>query len=298
MDRIDVLTVFVAVAELGSFVAASRRLGRSPAAITRAIAQLEDQVGVRLVNRTTRAVGLTEDGEKYLEQSRRVLADIEDLGGLFDGDGTAAKGRLTLTAPVVFGRLHVLPLVKTFLDLHPGIEIHFLLLDRVTSLVDEGIDLGVRIGHLPDSTLRAIRVGAVRRVICASPDYLAAHGAPQKPQDIGNHCAIGVTGVNPTPDRWGVVVDGRTVTATAKPRLFVNSVEAAVDMAVAGAGLTCLFSYQVDQHEKAGRLVRVLTEFEPPAVPIHILYPAGRHMSPKLRLFIDHAAQGLRRSLS
>lgn len=290
MDRIDVLTVFVAVAELGSFIAASRRLGRSPAAITRAIAQLEDSVGVRLVNRTTRAVGLTEEGEKYLEQSRRVLADIEDLGGLFDGGDASVKGRLTLTAPVVFGRLHVLPLVKTFLDAHPGIEIHFLLLDRVTSLVDEGIDLGVRIGHLPDSTLRAIRVGEVRRVICASPDYLAAHGAPLTPQDAPGHSAIGVSGINPTPARWGLV--------TAKPRLFVNSVEAAVDMAVAGAGLTCLFSYQVDQHEKAGRLVRVLKEFEPPAVPIHILYPAGRNMSPKVRLFIDHAAQGLRRSLS
>lgn len=298
MDRLDLLAIFVAVAELGSFKAASRRVGRSPAAVTRAVAQLEDRLAVRLLNRTTRAVGLTEAGEKYLEQCRRLLSDYDELEGAVGGEARAAKGRLTVTAPVVFGRMHVLPVIRDFVRDHPGVDAHILLLDRVVSLVDEGVDLGVRIGHLPDSSLRAIRVGQVRRVICASPDYLAAHGAPATPHDIAGHDVIGVSGINPTPDRWTLDAAGAPVSVVGRARFFVNSVEAARDLAASGAGLGCFYSYQVAPFERDGRLVRVLTECEPPPTPIHIIHPAGRHLPLKVRLFIDCATQALRRDFA
>jgi DNA-binding transcriptional LysR family regulator len=295
MDRLDLLGIFVAVAELGSFKAASDRLGRSPAAVTRAVAQLEDRLGVRLLNRTTRAVGLTETGEKYLDQCRRLLSEYAELEGVVEGEAGAVKGRLTVTAPAVFGRLHVMPILGDFVREFPGVEAHALLLDRVVSLVDEGVDVGVRIAHLPDSSLRAIRVGQMRRVIAASPAYLERHGTPVRPRDVAGHQIIGVGAVNPLPDRWTLIEEEAAITVGGRARIYVNTVEAALDLATGGMGLGSFYSYQVAPLEKEGRLVRILSAYAPPPTPIHIVHPAGRYLPPKVRLFIDRAVEALRR---
>jgi DNA-binding transcriptional LysR family regulator len=195
----------------------------------------------------------------------------------------------------MFGRLHVLPLVRSFLDDYPQVDVRLLLLDRVVSLVDEGLYLGIRIGQLPDSTLHAARVGQVRRVVCASPQYIARRGVPATPRDLGNHRVVACTAVTPVPDRWSFHRPSGVTSVTVAPRLVVNTTEAAVDAALDDLGLTCVLSYQAEPHAAAGRLQTVLVEYEPPPVPIHIVHPEGRHLSPKVRLFLDHAAERLRR---
>jgi len=296
MDRFDALVIFIAVAEQGSFIGAARKLGRSPASVTRAIAELEDRVSIRLLNRTTRSVALTDAGARYLEHSRRLLSDFEDMETSLDDEARTPKGLLTLTAPVVFGRLHVMPIVHRYLHEYPSTQVSAFFLDRVVSIVDEGIDLAIRIGHLPDSSLQAIRVGSVKRVICASPSYLSLNGTPRTPRDIDEHGIIAVTGINQTPNRWSFSENGATITLSAKARLTVNSIQVALDAAVAHGGLTSLLSYQTAELEQQGQLVRVLTDFEPPAVPIHIVHPSGHHLSLKVRRFIDMAAASLRQS--
>lgn len=294
MDRLDTLVLFVAVAEEGSFTAAARRLGRSPASVTRAVAALEDRLSTRLFNRTTRAVALTDAGLRCLDLARRLLAEFEDFERSAAGDQGEPKGRLTLTAPLMFGRLHVVPIVQRFLRDHPAVEINLLLLDRMVSLVDEGVDLGIRIGHLPDSSLRAIRVGSVRRVVCASPAYLAEHGEPETPGDLARHTVISMAGVAPVGDRWPFGDGDSAVTVSVAPRIEVNLVEAAIDLAVRGMGVTRLLSYQSAAQEAAGSLTRILRAYEPPPIPIHVVHPAGRHLPPKVRRFIDLAVSDLR----
>lgn len=294
MDRLDTLTVFIMVAELGSFIAAARRLDRSPAAVTRAVAALEDRLATRLLTRTTRAVALTEAGQRYLEQGRRVLADFAELESTAAVVQAAPAGLLTLTAPEMFGRLHVLPIAQDFMCEFPQIDVALLLLNRVVSYVDEGIDLGVRIAHLPDSSLRASHVGSVRRIICASPAYLAEAGEPAHPDELPRHRTIATTGTRPMPDRWGFGAEEAEITVQVKPRLAVNTVQAALDAAVAGGGLVRVLSYQSAPLEAAGLLRRVLTGFEPPPIPIQLVYPAGRHLPLKTRLFIDRATTALR----
>ncbi len=291
-DRLDSIAVFVAVAERGGFVAAARRLGRSPAAISRAVAALEDDFGQRLLNRTTRALALTEAGEILLERGRRLLADYDDAAETLQG-AAAPKGLLTVTAPVMFGRLHIMPIVAAFLGEHPGLDAKLLLLDRNVSLVDEGVDVGLRIGELPDSSLLALRVGGVRRVLVASPAYLAAHGEPQNPEALADHAFIATSGVSPMPGHWSFGSD-ESRSLRVRPRLTVNSVDAALDAAQSGLGIVRLFSYQVEAAVAEGRLCRILRDFEPPAAPIHLVRPAGRHTPRKAALFIDKAASVLR----
>lgn len=291
MDRLDALALFVAVAERGGFVAAARRMGRSPAAVSRAVAALEETLGQRLFNRTTRALSLTEAGEKLLQRGRRLLADYDDMADALQG-GDAPRGVLTLTAPVMFGRLHIMPIVRDFLQDYPGIDVNLLLFDRVLSLADEGIDLGLRIGHLPDSSLIALRVGAVRRVLVASPDYLARVGAPQNLDDLADHAFISTFGVAASPAHWSLGAD-EDKTVRFRPRLTVNSVDAALDAAMSGLGIVRLFSYQVAEGVAQGRLVRLLQPFEPPASPIHLVRPPGRAPR-KVALFIERAAEALR----
>jgi DNA-binding transcriptional LysR family regulator len=194
----------------------------------------------------------------------------------------------------MFGRLHVLPLVQSFLGEYPQVDVRLLLLDRVVSLVDEGLDLGVRVGQLPDSSLRAVRVGQVRRVVCATPQYIARHGVPATPRDLGSHSLVACTAVTPIPDRWTFHGRSGASSVTVTPRLVVNTTAAAVDAALNGLGLTCIRSYQMEPHAAAGLLQTVLVEYEPPPAPIHIVHPAGRHLPAKVRLFLDHAADGLR----
>ena len=293
-DRFDALTIFVAVAEQQSFAEAARQLSRSPASVTRTVAALEERLQTRLFNRTTRSVALTDAGARCLESCRRLLATYDELEALNVGERIEPRGWINVTAPVMFGRLHVLPLVQSFLGEYPQVDLRLLLLDRVVSLVDEGLDLGVRVGQLPDSSLRAVRVGQVRRVVCATPQYIARHGVPATPRDLGSHSLVACTAVTPIPDRWTVHGRSGASSVTVTPRLVVNTTAAAVDAALNGLGLTCIRSYQMEPHAAAGLLQTVLVEYEPPPAPIHIVHPAGRHLPAKVRLFLDHAADGLR----
>jgi DNA-binding transcriptional LysR family regulator len=294
MDRLEAVEIFVAVAEAGSFVGAARRLGRSPAAMTRAVAALEDRLGIRLFNRTTRAVALTDAGSRYLDRARRALAEFAELELSTASEQQVPQGVLTVTAPEMFGRLHMLPIVQGFMADYPEVDVSLLLLNRIVSYVDEGIDLGLRIAHLPDSSLQAILVGHVHRICCASPGYLAAYGTPRRIQDIGRHAIIATTGVRPVTDRWSFERGGGTVSVSIRPRLAVNSVQAALDAAVAGGGIVRLLSYQAAIPEAAGDLVRVLEDEPQPQIPMHIVHPAGRHLALKARLFIDRAVGTLR----
>jgi DNA-binding transcriptional LysR family regulator len=294
MDRLEAVEIFVAVAEAGSFVGASRQLGRAPAAMTRAVAGLEDRLGIRLFNRTTRAVALTDAGARYLEQARQALAGFAALELSAAGERQVPQGLLTVTAPEMFGRLHILPIVQAYMAEHREVDVSLLLLNRIVSYIDEGIDLGLRIAELPDSSLQAILVGSVQRICCASPGYVAAHGSPRRVQDLSKHAVIATTGVRPVADRWSFTRKGQTVSVPIRPRLAVNSVQAALDAAVADGGIVRLLSYQTAAAEAEGRLVRVLEEEPQPPVPIHIVHPAGRHLAIKARLFIDRAVATLR----
>ncbi|HEX9535381.1 MAG TPA: LysR substrate-binding domain-containing protein, partial [Stellaceae bacterium] len=233
-----------------------------------------------------------------LESCRRLLATYDELEALNVGERIEPRGWISVTAPVMFGRLHVLPLVQSFLGEYPQVDVRLLLLDRVVSLVDEGLDLGVRVGQLPDSSLRAVRVGQVRRVVCATPQYIARHGVPATPRDLGSHSLVACTAVTPIPDRWTFHGPGGVSSVAVTPRLVVNTTAAAVDAALNGLGLTCILSYQMEPHAAAGRLQTVLVDYEPPPAPIHIVRPEGRHLPTKVRLFLDHAAEGLRRKFS
>jgi DNA-binding transcriptional LysR family regulator len=293
-DRLDALTIFIAVAEQQSFAEAARRLSRSPASVTRAVTALEERLQTRLLNRTTRSVALTDAGARYLENCRRLLATYDELEAVNLGERTRPRGWINITAPVMFGRLHVLPLVQAFLGEYPQVDVRLLLLDRVVSLVDEGLDLGVRIGQLPDSSLRAVLVGQVRRVICAAPQYIARYGVPATPRDLGNHCVVACTAVTPIPDRWPFHGPSGVTSVAVTPRLVVNTTAAAVDAALDGFGLACILSYQAEPHIAAGLLQTVLVEYGPPPAPIHIVHPEGRHLPAKVRLFLDHATEALR----
>ncbi|WP_395019559.1 LysR family transcriptional regulator [Dongia sp.] len=294
MDRLEAVEIFVAVAEAGSFVGASRQLGRSPAAMTRAVAGLEDRLGIRLFNRTTRAVAMTDAGARYLERARRALAEFSELELSAAGEQQVPQGLLTVTAPEMFGRLHILPIVQAYMAEYRQVDVSLLLLNRIVSYIDEGIDLGLRIAQLPDSSLQAVLVGEVQRICCASPDYVAAHGLPRRVQDLSRHAVIATTGVRPVADRWNFERRGQTVSVPIQPKLAVNSVQAALDAAVAGGGIVRLLSYQTAIAEAEGKLVRVLEDEPQPPVPVHIVHPAGRHLAIKARLFIDRAVGSLR----
>src|SRR5262249_46493185 len=276
-DRLDALTIFAAVAEQQSFAEAARHLSRSPASVTRAVAALEERLQTRLFNRTTRSVALTDAGARYLESCRRLLATYDELEAVNLGEQAQPRGWVNVTAPTMFGRLHVLSIVHTFLSEHPQVDVRLLLLDRVVSLVDEGLDLGVRIGQLPDSSLRAVRVGQVRRVVCAAPQYIAGRGVPMTPRDLGGHAVVACTTVTPIPARWSFHGPSGVPSIAVTPRLVVNTTGAAVDAALGGLGLACLQSYQAGPHVAAGRLQTVLAGYEPPPSPIHIVHPEGRH---------------------
>ncbi|HEY6562732.1 MAG TPA: LysR family transcriptional regulator [Polyangiaceae bacterium] len=293
MDRLETLHVFVTVAEQRGFAAAARRLGMSPPSVTRAIAALEARIGTELLKRTTRSVRLTEAGERFLSDSRRILADIEEAEQ-FAGDlHGALRGQLGVTAPVNFGRRFVAPVVVEFLAAHAQVSVRTLFLDRIVDLVDEGLDVAVRIAELPDSTLTAVRVGSVRRVVCAAPAYLAEHGVPQRPADIVEHEAIAF-GAAPSAPEWRFVARSKPVVIHPRARLLVNTVDVALAAAVAGRGLVRLLSYQVDEAVRAGRLEIVLAPFEPPALPVQVVHAGGRRVSTKLRRFVDLTVSRLR----
>ena len=290
MDRIDAMQAFVTVADLKGFAPAARKLGVSPSGVTRLIAALEERLGARLLQRTTRQVALTDAGARYLERARRILGDVEEAESAAEGERTRPGGRLVVSAPNGFGRLHVSPVVSAYLQRYPEVSADLRLSDRMINLVEEGVDLAVRIGHLPDSTLVARHVGEMRRIVVASKDYLKRRGEPKTPEAIAGHDTIHFGAMTVEPD-WRFVADGSEISVSCTPRFTSNSADAAIQYAEAGGGLTRVLAYQAAASLKAGRLKIVLAPFAPPALPIHIVYPTSRLLSAKVRTFIDLVAE-------
>lgn len=297
MDRLHELEVFVAVADAGSFAKAGARLRLSPPAVTRAVASLEDRLGARVFQRTTRSLAITEVGRRYLESARRILADLETAGKEAVGEAAEPQGHLVVTASVTFGRSVLAPVVGAFLAQHPRITASVLLLDRVVPLVEEGVDVAVRIGDLPDSSLIAQKVGAVRRILVASPTYLASRGTPATPADLRNHAVIGFTGLMPSRDLHFETGRG-AATVAVRPAFEVNDALTAIDAAVAGHGVTIALSYMVRDAIDAGALVAVLDEVTPPPRPVHLVHPEMRLVAAKVRAFVNFAAPRLRKELA
>ncbi|MDJ0926618.1 MAG: LysR substrate-binding domain-containing protein [Gammaproteobacteria bacterium] len=293
MDRYRQMQVFVAVAEEEGFAAAARRLRSSPPAVTRAIAGLEDDLGVRLFDRSTRYVRPTDAGLRYLDDARRILDDIAAAEDSVAGINAEPRGELAVTAPVLFGRLFVMPAIVDYLERFPQVQVSAVLLDRVVNLLEEGLDVGVRIGELPDSSMRALRVGAVRQVLVAAPDYLARHGRLAHPDDLENHTLIASSAGSMAPG-WRFLDHGEQLITRPRPRLVVTTNDAAIEAARVGFGIAHLMSYQVAACVAAGELEILLPKFEPPPNPVHILHRESRHGSPKVRSFIDALAERLK----
>ncbi|SAK46491.1 LysR family transcriptional regulator [Caballeronia hypogeia] len=299
MDRIDAMKVFIATLDEGSLAGAGRRLGRSPAAVSRAIAFLEEHTGTALLHRTTRTIRLSDAGERYAAACRRILTDLEEADLLIAHERAAPRGLLTITAPVAAGEDLLRPMLEDFIARFPAVSVRLQLLDRPVSLVDEGIDIALRIAHLSDSTLVAIPVGEVRRVVAASPRYLAKHPRIRKPADLAQHQIISMTHFGL--DSWSFPTSsGSTIPQVVQftPRVIVNTVRAAVASAVEGHGLTRLFSYHVASEVKQKRLQIVLADSEHAPLPVHLLTPHGRLSVPKVRAFVDFAAPRLRRQFT
>jgi DNA-binding transcriptional LysR family regulator len=286
MDRIDAMQAFVAVADLEGFAPAARKLKLSPSAVTRLIAALEERLGARLLQRTTRKVALTDTGRHYLERARRILADVEEAERAAEGERTRPSGRLVVSAPRGFGRLHVSPVMSAYLKRYGEVSGELRLEDRMISLVEDGIDLAVRIGHLADSSLVARHVGEMRRIVVASPAYLKARGEPKTLEAIASHDTIQFGSTAGVAD-WRFLDAGEEVRIAYDPRFSSNSSDAAIQYAAEGGGLTRVMAYQAAEALKAGKLKIVLAKFELPAVPINIVYPTSRLLSAKVRSFID-----------
>jgi DNA-binding transcriptional LysR family regulator len=297
MDRFHELRVFIAVAEAGGFAKAANALHSSPPAVTRAIAALEERLGVRLFNRTTRTVHLTEPGIRFLEDARRVLGDLETAEQDVRGEARLASGQLSITASVTFGRTLLQSIVADFIEAHPLVGVSMLLFDRVVDLVDEGFDVAVRIAHLPDSSLVSTQIGEVRRMLVASPDYLAKRGTPREPRDLKTHAIIGHTTLLPSGE-WRCIDGGRPARLTLRSRIETNDAHTNIALAEQGKGITVVLSYMVGDALRSGRLVPVLQGYAPPPVPVHLIYAQRRIIAPKVRAFIDFATPRLRSALA
>ncbi|CCD92666.1 putative transcriptional regulator, LysR family [Bradyrhizobium sp. ORS 375] len=283
MDRIDAMQAFVTVAELTGFAPAARRLKLSPSAVTRLVAGLEEHLGVRLLQRTTRSVTLTDAGRRYLERTRRILADLEEAELAAESERLQPVGRFVVSAPVGFGRLHVGPVMAAYLSRYAEVAAELRLEDRQINLVEDGVDCAVRIGHLDDSSLVARQVGSMRRIVVGAPAYFKIHGEPRAPEALAKHETIqfGPAG------EWRFVKDGKELRIAVSPRLVTNNADAAIQYAEAGGGVTRVMAYQAADGLRGGRLKRVLMKYEPPPVPIHIVFPSSRLLSAKVRAFID-----------
>lgn len=293
MDRFHLINVFIAVVDCQSLAGAARKLNLSPPAVTRAINEMEMHLGLRLLTRTTRSVRVTDAGERYAQDCRRILAEMLEADESVSGMHTSPRGRLTITAPVLFGGMYVTPVVTEYLTRYPEVSASCLFLDRVVNLLEEGVDVAVRIGELPDSTMQAIRVGQVRRVICGAPDYLVRHGIPTIPDDLHHHNIISASSVTPNPE-WKLVDKGEHRSIRLNARMITTTNDSAAAAAVGGFGLTRLLSYQVADQLRTGRLKTVLPDFEPVALPVHVVHREGRQASQRVRAFLDLAIERLR----
>lgn len=297
MDRLGSMALFVTVAEAGSLSAAGRGLGMPLATVSRRLSDLERHLGTRLFNRSTRRLELTEAGRSYLAACRRILEEIEEAEQSAAGEYSQARGELVVTAPIVFGRLHVLPVVVDFLAAYPEVDVRLTQSDTLRRLVEEHIDLAVRIGHLPDSSMVATRVGSIRRVACVSPAYLEAHGEPKTLQELSAHHCVTVERLA-LPAAWTFMEGQREIAVPVRSRLTINTAEAAIDAAVAGVGIARVLSYQVADAVRSGVLRLILEDFEPEPWPVSLVH-TGRGLLPlKLRAFLDFAAPRLKARLA
>lgn len=296
MDRFHELEVFLAVADAGSFAKAGARLRLSPPAVTRAVSALEVRLGARVFTRTTRSLSVTDVGQRLLESARRILADLEAAEKEAVGETAMPQGHLTITAPVTFGRLALAPIVCDFLGQHSRLTASVILLDRIANLVEEGIDVAVRIGPLPDSSLVAKRIGAVRRVLVASPDYLARRGTPASPAELKTHSVVAFSGLMPSRE-WRFGNEQGDSRVTINPALEINDAAAAIGAAEMGHGITVALSYMVGDKIREGQLTAILKDYAPPPHPVHLVYPQARLIAPKVRAFIDFAAPRLKLAL-
>jgi DNA-binding transcriptional LysR family regulator len=297
MDRLEAMSILVEAVEAGSLSAAGRRLGMPLATVSRKVSELEARLKMRLVNRSSRRLSLTDAGESYVAAVKRILDAVEEAERGASGEYRAPKGELIVSAPILFGRLHVLPVAVEFLEAYPEIDMRLVFSDRVVNLIDERVDLAVRIGELPDSALLATRVGSIRRIVCASPRYLAKRGTPKTPGELREHDCVTFESLA-AGDAWTFGTAKKAEAVRVRSRLVVNTAEAAVDAAVAGIGLTRVLSYQAASALRVGALEIALPEFEPAPWPVSLAYTGGRFLPLKVRAFIDFAAPRLRAVLA
>jgi DNA-binding transcriptional LysR family regulator len=290
------MNVLLAVADAGNLSAAGRKLGMPLPTVSRKVSELETHLKARLIARSTSGSALTDAGRAYVAACRRILDDIHEAERVATGEYNEPRGELVLTAPVVFGRIHVLPIVSGFLQAYPKVSVRLVLGDRLLNLTEDHVDLALRIGTLPDSGLVSAGLGKIRRVVCASPAYLAKHGAPKSPQDLATHQCVSFEHLT-SAHEWRFQIEGAEVAVPVQPRLVVNTAEAAIDAAIAGTGITCVFSYQMESALRAGSLHVLLRRFEPEPIPVSFLYPGRGRLPLKLRALIDFAAPRLRERL-
>lgn len=293
MDKLRAMETFVRIVDRGSLTAAADALSTSLPSVVRTLAALETELDVRLLNRTTRRLSLTDEGRTYLERCRRVLAEVEEAEAALSARRSAPKGRLRLTAPVLFGRLHVAPLATEFVLRHPALQVELTLLDRMVDLVDEGIDAGLRIGRLRDSSLVAVPVGQTRRVVCATPAYLKRAGVPKSLADLAQHRCVSFSGLTPGSE-WTLADGAGVMQVAVEAALVTNQIDAALDACLRGVGLGQFLGYQVQPLIDAGKFRRVLPAFEPAPLPIQVVYPHARLLSANVRAFVDWAVPRLR----
>lgn len=294
MDRVRTMSIFVAVADEAGFAPAARKLGLSPPSVTRAISELEVRLGSRLLHRTTRSVRLTETGERYLADCRRILTELEEADRHAAGIHAAPQGMVTVSASALFGRMHVTPVLLHLLDQHPGISITTLFVDRIVHLIDEGVDVAVRIAELPDSSFSAVRVGAMRRVICASPEYLAKHGYPERPRDLVDHQTINSSHMA-FGGEWVFQSGNKKFGVKLNSRLTVNNLDTAIAATVAGRGIARVLSYMIAPQLKSGALQTMLEDYELPAAPVHVLHKEAGQTSARVRAVVDSLVELLRK---
>jgi DNA-binding transcriptional LysR family regulator len=296
MNRLEAMGVFLAVIDAGSLSAAGRKLGMPLATVSRKVSDLEAELKTRLLIRSTRQLTLTEAGRGYVAACRRILEEVNEAERAAAGEYSAPRGDLVVTAPVVFGRLHVLPVLIEFLRAYPEVNVRLVLGDRIVNLLEDHVDLALRIGSLPDSGLVATQLGSIRRVACSSPAYLSRSGTPATPRDLASHECISFE-LLATANTWRFNVEGADTSVPIRPRLVVSTAESAIDAAMAGLGITCVFSYQIESALRAGALRLLLESFEPPPLPVSFLYSSQGRLPLKLRALLDFAAPRLRTRL-
>jgi DNA-binding transcriptional LysR family regulator len=293
MDKFHAIRVFIEVADLNGFASAARKLNMSPPGVTRAVSMLENELGTRLLVRTTRFLRLTDAGKRFLADARRILIDLEEAENAAIGSHATPQGELRITAPVLFGKMFVTPILAQYLNLYSQVSARTLFVDRVVNLMDEGLDVAVRIGELPDSSLTAMRCGSVRQVVFASSRYIAEHGAPQHPQNLATHQIIQSVAIADA-GGWLFEENGKPCVVHLEPRVRMNTNDAVIEMVAHGHGISQLLSYQIGPYLADGTVQALLSGFELPPLPVHILHQEGRMVSAKVRSFTDFMVEKLR----